>query len=164
MLSDHCLSCLSCLSVCLSVFDVGVLWPNCWMDQDETGREGRTRPRRHCVRWGPSSPSPKGHSCTHTFRLLWPNGLMDQDAIGPGYIVLDWEPGGAQPRPNFRPMYVVAKQLDGSRCHLVYGGRRRSRRHCVRWGTQLSLKGHSPPPHFSVDVYCGQTVAYLSYC
>ena len=40
-------------------------------------------PRRHCVRWGPSFPSPKG----------------------------------AQPPPNFRPMSVVAKRLDRSRCH-----------------------------------------------
>jgi len=26
--------------------------------------------------------------------------------------------GGTAP-PNFRPMFVVAKRLDGSRCHLV---------------------------------------------
>jgi len=77
MLSDHC------LSVCLSVYNVGVLWPNGWMDQDETWHGGRPRPWPHCVRCGPSSPSPKGHS------------------------------------PNFRPMSVVAKRLDGSRCHLV---------------------------------------------
>ena len=31
---------LSCLSACLSVSDVGALWPNGWMDQDET--PGRT--------------------------------------------------------------------------------------------------------------------------
>jgi len=30
------------------------------MDQDETWHGGRPRPRRHCVRWGPSSPFPKG--------------------------------------------------------------------------------------------------------
>ena len=29
------------------------------MDQDATWYGGRTRPRRLCVRWGPSSPSPK---------------------------------------------------------------------------------------------------------
>jgi len=38
-------------------------------------------------------------------------------------IVLDRDlapsPKGAQP-PNFRPMSVVAKQLDGLRCHLVW--------------------------------------------
>jgi len=42
---------------------------------------------------------------------------------GPGDIVLDGEwpsspPKGTQP-PNFRPMSIVAKRLDGSRCHLV---------------------------------------------
>jgi len=35
--------------------------------------------------------------------------------VGLGNIVLD----GAQP-PNFWPMSVVAKRLDGSRCHLVW--------------------------------------------
>ena len=42
-----------------SVCNVGVLWPNCWTDQDETWHAGRLRPWPHCVRWGPSSP-PKG--------------------------------------------------------------------------------------------------------
>jgi len=41
----------------------------------------------------------------------------------PGHIVLDGaqlpSPKGAEP-PNFRPIYVVAKWLDGSRCHLVW--------------------------------------------
>jgi len=32
-----------------------LLWPNKWMDRDATWHEGRLRPRRHCVRWGPSS-------------------------------------------------------------------------------------------------------------
>ena len=62
-----CMSCLSVLSVspvCLSVCNViGVLWPDAWMDQDATWYEGRPQPRRHCVRWGPSSPHGKGHSC-----------------------------------------------------------------------------------------------------
>jgi len=42
----------SCLSVC-PVCDDGVLWPNGWMDQDETWHDGRPRPRPHCVRLGP---------------------------------------------------------------------------------------------------------------
>ena len=50
------LSVLSCLSVC----DVGITWPNGWMDQDETWHGDMPRPRPHCVRWGPSSS--KGHS------------------------------------------------------------------------------------------------------
>ena len=48
MLRDRGLFCLSCLSVC----NVVVLWPNGWMNQDATWYEGKSRPRRHCVRWG----------------------------------------------------------------------------------------------------------------
>jgi len=42
------------------VCDVGVLWPNGWMDQDETWHGGRPRSWPHCVRWGPSSPLQRG--------------------------------------------------------------------------------------------------------
>jgi len=40
MLSDHC----------LSVCNIGVLWPNGWMDQDETWHGGRSRHWPQCVR------------------------------------------------------------------------------------------------------------------
>jgi len=50
---------LSVLSVC-PVCDVGVLWPNCWMDQGETWHAGSPRPWPQCVRWGPSSLPQKG--------------------------------------------------------------------------------------------------------
>ena len=70
--------CLSvCLSVCLScpVCDVGVLWPNGWMDQDATWYGGWPWPRPLCVRWEPNSPTERGTSepHTHTFQptLLW---------------------------------------------------------------------------------------------
>ena len=47
--------------------------------------------------------------------------LGTQVGLGPGDIVLDGDP--APPKeaqtPNFRPIFVVAKWLDGSRCHLV---------------------------------------------
>jgi len=36
--------------VCLSVCNVGVFWPNGWMDRDDTWHGGRPRPRPHCVR------------------------------------------------------------------------------------------------------------------
>ena len=39
----------------LSVCDVVELSPNGLMDQDATWYGGRPRPRRRCVRWGPSS-------------------------------------------------------------------------------------------------------------
>jgi len=51
----------------LSVWNVGVLWPNGWMDQDATWYRGRPRPRRYCVRWGPSSPTERG-TTDPTFR------------------------------------------------------------------------------------------------
>jgi len=66
MLSDRCLSC-PVLSVC----DVRALWPNGWTDREETWRTGRPWSWPHCVRWEPSSHSPKraqlppifGHMC-----------------------------------------------------------------------------------------------------
>jgi len=77
--------CLSVLSVCLSVCDVGVLWPNVWTDQDETWHAGRPRPWPHCVRWGPTSPTLTGHSPPiFSPYLLRPNGCMDQDATRHG--------------------------------------------------------------------------------
>ena len=44
------------------IFGPCLLWPNGWMDEDATWFGGRPHPRRHCVRWGPSSPPLKGHS------------------------------------------------------------------------------------------------------
>jgi len=43
--------------------------------------------------------------------------------LGPGHIVLDGDralPLQWRTVPNFRPMSVVAKWLNGSRCHLVW--------------------------------------------
>ena len=44
--------------------------------------------------------------------------------LGPGHIVLDGDPdplpkkGGRA--PNFWPIFILAKRLDASRCHLVW--------------------------------------------
>jgi len=48
--------------VCLSVSDVRARWPNGWTDQDEIWHAARPQAWPHCVKWRPSSPSPKGHS------------------------------------------------------------------------------------------------------
>ena len=37
------------------IFGSCLLWPNGWMDQDATWYGGKPRPRRRCVRRGPSS-------------------------------------------------------------------------------------------------------------
>jgi len=51
--------------VCPVVCNVGVLWPNGWMDQDITSYTGRPWSRPHCVRWGPSSPTERGTAIPH---------------------------------------------------------------------------------------------------
>jgi len=106
-----------------------LLWPNGWMDQNGTWHGGRLWSRPHCVRWGPSSPKKGAKPIIFGPHLLWPNGCMDQDATWYGgrprlmrHCVI-WGPSspspkGAQP-PNFRPMSVVTKRLDGLRCYLV---------------------------------------------
>jgi len=48
-----------------------------------------------------------------------------------------------------------------------YGGKRRLRRHCVRWDPAPPPKekgGPAASPHFSAHAYCSQTVAHLSNC
>jgi len=47
--------------------------------------------------------------------------LSVEVGLGPGDFMLDGDP--APPKrgiaPSFRPMSIVAKRIDGSRCHLV---------------------------------------------
>jgi len=147
MLSDRCLSRLSCLSVTFEhcgqtvgrikmklgiqvglgpghivldgdpapltqrgtalppIFGPYLLQPNGCMDQDVSWYGTRPRPRRLMLDGTPLSPPQKGPQ----FSL---RGLC-----------VRWRPSplpkkGAEP-PNFRPMFIVAKQLDGSRCHLA---------------------------------------------
>jgi len=97
-----------CLSFCMSS-NVGVLWPNGWMDQDATWYGGRPRPRPHCVRWGPSWPHANGHSSTPSPRKL--SRFTDAGVTQASLRCL---------RPyKPRPVSVVAKRLDGSGYHLV---------------------------------------------
>ena len=126
MLSYRCMSCPVC-----PVCDVRALWPNGWTDQGETWPTGRPWPWPHCVRWRPSSPTPKGHSPA-TFGHMrcaqmvgWIKmSLGTEVGLGQGNFVLDWNPAPltkneAEPR-NFQPMSIVAKRLDGSRWHLAW--------------------------------------------
>ena len=105
MLSDRC------LSVC-PVCNVGVLWSNGWMDQDETWHAGRPRPWPHYVRWGPSSPSPKEGGAPNICcgqMVGWikmPLGM--EEGLGPGDFVLHGDPAplpkkGRSPLPIFGP-------------------------------------------------------------
>jgi len=65
-------------------------------------------------------------------------------------FVFDGDPAfpqkkGTAPPPNFWPMCIVTKRLDGSRCHTLYGGKARRRRPCVRWGRSSPLRRAQPP-------------------
>ena len=75
--------------------------------------------RRHCVRWGPSSPSKRSIAAPAQLfdpSLLWPNGWTDQDATWYGSrprfrrrcVRWDRSPPqkGHSPPPHFLPIYV----------------------------------------------------------
>ena len=113
------------------IFGPCLLWPNGWMDQDGTWHGGGPRSRPHCARWGSNYPPQKGPQPPIFGRcLLWPNGCMYQDTnigtevgLSLGDIVLDGDPyspsaKGAQ--PAIFGQSIVAKRLDGLRCHLVW--------------------------------------------
>jgi len=117
------------LSVC-TVCNVGVLWPDGWMDQDETRHAGSHRLWPQCIRWGPSCLSPKGAESSPQFSTHICCGQMDawirmplgmEVGLGPGDFMLDGNPlpnaekGAEPPSPKTnRPMFIVAKRLDGS--------------------------------------------------
>jgi len=114
------------------IFGPCLLWPNGWMDEAGTWHGGRPRRRRLCVRWGPSPFHQKGAEpppqlsayfyCGQTAGCIkMPFGTDVDRSLGD--FVLDGDPvplskKGAEP-PSFRPMFTVAKRLDGSRCHLA---------------------------------------------
>ena len=114
-----------CLSVC-PVCNVRALWPNGWTDQDETWHAGRPRHGHIVIDGDPATPPSNGHSSPIFGPYLFrPNGCMDQDVtwygaigLGPGDFVLDGDPApcptrGQSSLPNFRPISIVAKRLDG---------------------------------------------------
>ena len=114
------------------IFCPCLLWPNGWMHQDAAWYGGRPQPRALCVRWGPSHSPKMGRSPPHfsahvycgktTAWIKMPLGT--EVGLGPDDIVLDGDSAalpkwGRSPLPNFRPMSIVAKRLDGSRWHLA---------------------------------------------
>jgi len=95
------------------------------------GMEG-PRSRPHFARWGPSyPPQRRWQSPPPIFGpfLLWPNGWMHQDVTWyggrpqPRRLCVRWGPSSPSQKgdraPSFRPMCIVAKRLDGTRCYLV---------------------------------------------
>jgi len=78
----------------------------------------------------PAPRLPKGHSPQFSTHIRcgqlaeWIKMLLGREVgLGPSDIVLDGDPAPLPKRghtPNFRSMTIVAKRLDGSRCHLVW--------------------------------------------
>jgi len=132
-----------------------LLWPNGCMYQDTTWYGGRPQAMRHCVRWGPSFPSPKPQfsvnvRCGQT--AGWtkiPLGI--EVCLGPGDFVFDGEPAPPQKKgtspPNFGPCTLWPNgSMDEDA--TWYGSRPWPRPHCVRWGSSSPRKGHSTSPSF----------------
>jgi len=105
--------------------------------------------------------------CGQTARCIkMPLGV--EIGLSPGDFVLDGDSAPYHKRngapPNFRPTSIVAKQLHGSRCHLVRWYRPRPTRRCVRCGPSYPhKKAHPPLPNFW-PMSIVATVAHLSYC
>jgi len=85
---------------------------------------------------GDPAPLPKGRGQSSPILgpcvgLLWPKGCMDQDETWHGVRPRAWphcvrrkpssfpQKVGGAPNPNFRPMSIVPKRMDGSRFHLA---------------------------------------------
>jgi len=89
----------------LPIFSPCLLWLNGCMYHDTTWYGGRPQPRRHCVRWGPSSIKNQDASCTEV-------NLGLGDVVLDGVVAPPRRLKGAQP-PSFHFMSIVAKWLDG---------------------------------------------------
>ena len=95
-----CLSVLSC-----PVCEVGVLWPNTWMDQDETWHAGRPWPWPYCVGWGPSSPLPQWGTAPN-FRAMCVVAIRLDGLSCQGDFVLDgdWGPISLPHKKEYSPL------------------------------------------------------------
>ena len=123
-----CLSCVSC-PVCLSVTLVCCGQTVGWIKMKRGIEVGLGL--CHTVLDGDSAP-PKGHSPQFSARVRCGQTagciripLCTEVGLGPDNIVFDGDPAlphgkGHRSPTTFRPMFVVAKRLDGLRCHLVW--------------------------------------------
>jgi len=123
---------------------------------------GLSRPRRLCVRRGPSFFSPKGAQfpqfsanvrCGQT--TGWTKMALGMEVgLGPGRLCVRWGPSYPQNRvhthhhPVFCP-YLLWPNGWMDEDATWYGSRPRPRPHCIRWGgPSCARNGHSSPHLF----------------
>ena len=63
--------------------------------------------------------------------------------------------------PNFRPISIVAKRLDASRCHLVRRWASAYATLCSKWTQLPPEKRNTDPTQFLAHVYSGQTAGWM---
>jgi len=127
------------------------------MDQDETWHKGRPRPGHIVLDGDPALPSPKGHRppfsadvcCGQTAGWIkMPLGTKVD--LGPDDIVLDGDPSPLPPVQKMQPPLfgpcIVAKRLDGSRCHLLGADVGLGPGHIVLNGDQASPQKRAQHP------------------
>jgi len=92
--------------------------------------------------------------------------LGKEVGLGPGHIVLDWDPASLPKKGTEPPISAhvycgqTAAWIKMPLCTEIGRGLRETpTRHCVRWGASSpSPKGEQPP--FSANVRCGQTAGW----
>jgi len=119
-------------------------------------------PWRPCVRCEPTSSSSPKRQQSPQFSVH----VCCGQTAGCIKMALGMEVSLGQGRgraPNFRPIPIVAKRLDASRCHWD-GGRPRSRPYCARWGPSFPPPkgGGAQPPIFGPTAVCGQTAVCIT--
>ena len=131
------------------IFGPFLLWPNGWIPQDAIWYGCRPQPSGLCVDAVLPAPEQGGGApkfSAHIYCGQTAGWIKMAHGIGvgrsPGDYVLDGHPAplpkkGAEPLPNFRPISIVAKRLDGSRWHLAW-----------RWALVQATLCWAEPPVF----------------
>ena len=116
------------------------MWPNGWLDQDATWYGGRPRPGHIVLDGDQASSNRKGHSSSPHFRSLRTKACVNH---GPCLL---WR---------------ISGWMDQNA--TWYGGRPRSRQHCVRREpSSLTERGTAAlPPHFSAHVHCDKIAGWM---
>jgi len=138
------------------------------MHQDATWCGDRPQPRRLCVRWGPSFPSPEGAQSPHfsamsvvakrpgglRWHLVWTKASVQATLCSMGTQLLQ-NRGHTHHHPVFGPCLLWPNGWMDEDA-TWYESRPRPRPHCIRRGLCSPRKRYSNPL-FSAHVYCGHS-------